>query len=378
MTNQSGETPFIFLSHKSEDRQKVNALAETIERKGLRIWWSAKLLPGEIWPAVIDEKLKAASCVLVVWTNRSILSNWVQSEARFAYKERKLIPVLLEKCTIPLEFSDTETADLADWYGESDHYDLKRLIKSLDKFADAPLKKPTAEPPFDPIVSRTERFNTPWSRCWAPVSLHTSDQRSKIRSDFLSSHLLHEARRKLEVEIRREVKRKSEIRAKYYEVYQHTDTHQNRRALRDLVLILFKTVPGFKQISRHSDMETENIDLVFENESDQPHWRNEGSIILVECHLHRVDQNEIVLFREKMETWAGRCAIGFLVCADELAETVSKETLRSRKTNLLVVPVDGVKLRQLVETGDRSRELRHFLDQTLFREIDRRSDTMPS
>jgi hypothetical protein len=67
----------------------------------------------------------------VVWTERSITSKWVKREARYADSAGKLIPILLEKCLIPWEFSDSETADLTDWKGEPDHKEFKLLIESV-------------------------------------------------------------------------------------------------------------------------------------------------------------------------------------------------------------------------------------------------------
>lgn len=47
------------------------------------------------------------------------------------------------------------------------------------------------------------------------------------------------------------------------------------------------------------------------------------------------------------------------------AETVEKDQLRSSKTGLLIVPIDGADLRQLVEAECRSQALRSLVDRAL-------------
>jgi len=68
-----------------------------------------------------------------------------------------------------------------------------------------------------------------------------------------------------------------------------------------------------------------------------------------------------VLFKEKIENRSGRCRLGFLVCVEEFADTVTKEMLRSSKNDLLVVPIDGQQLKQLVESPNRNQLLLEFL-----------------
>jgi len=158
------------------------------------------------------------------------------------------------------------------------------------------------------------------------------------------------------------------IRSKYEEVQRARSAQKKGRALEDLIAALFASIDGFREIARDRHTKTEEIDLVFRNESRAPAWEKEGAIILVECknwHSQRVGKNEFVLFKEKIENRAGRCKLGFLVCTEKFTETIEKEMLRSSKTDLLVVPLDGDDLRQLVEAENRSEVLRNFADRAL-------------
>jgi FixJ family two-component response regulator len=160
------------------------------------------------------------------------------------------------------------------------------------------------------------------------------------------------------------------IQTRYQEVRQTPGALTKGRALEEMVASMFASISGFIEIGRNVNTATEEIDLVFRNASRDANWERESQIILVECknwHSQRVGKNEFVLFKEKIENRAGRCKLGFLVCTERFAETVEKEMLRSSKSNLLIVPIDGNDLRELVEAKNRSEVLRSFVDGALLK-----------
>lgn len=156
--------------------------------------------------------------------------------------------------------------------------------------------------------------------------------------------------------------RERNIRGLYETVFTE-DTNRKGKALETLIATLFSGVEGFNVIDSNVNTQTEEIDVVIRNESKHPTWEKEGSLILVECknwQSKRVGKNEFVLFKEKIENRAGRSRLGFLICVEEFAETVTKEMLRLSKSDLLVVPINGEKLQQLVESPNRNQLLLDF------------------
>lgn len=102
--------------------------------------------------------------------------------------------------------------------------------------------------------------------------------------------------------------------------------------------------------------------------SRDPVWQKESDIILVECKnwvKQKVGKNEVVSFKEKMINRHRRCKLGFLICTEDFAGTIEKELLRSSQSELVVVPIDGRKLEQLVQTENRRQLLRKFVDEVL-------------
>ena len=64
---------------------------------------------------MIESELRAARSVIVVWSSRSVTSEWVQNEAADAAERRILIPVLVEDMRIPLELRRIQAAGFVGW-----------------------------------------------------------------------------------------------------------------------------------------------------------------------------------------------------------------------------------------------------------------------
>jgi hypothetical protein len=83
----------IFISYSKKDHEEARLLAAYLEAEGYSVWWDASLQSGEQFRKVIMTELGRARVVVVIWTENSIESDWVQSEAGRAHADRKLIPV---------------------------------------------------------------------------------------------------------------------------------------------------------------------------------------------------------------------------------------------------------------------------------------------
>lgn len=103
----------IFLSYKKEDRAVAERLVGALRTTGRSVWWDDALNPAQAWDAMIEREIASAKVVIVLWTSRSVQSDWVRSEAHYAQDHHKLIPVMLEKCSIPIAFMLRQAVDLS-------------------------------------------------------------------------------------------------------------------------------------------------------------------------------------------------------------------------------------------------------------------------
>src|SRR5215475_3925717 len=86
----------VFISYAKADRPLALKLAAMLEAEGWRTWWDTSLAIGDDFRNEIMTELGRARAVVVIWTDASIKSDWVRSEAGRAQADRKLIPVKLE------------------------------------------------------------------------------------------------------------------------------------------------------------------------------------------------------------------------------------------------------------------------------------------
>ncbi len=121
----------IFLSYKSEDRDRARALAEALERRGWPVWWDREIQPGEAFRSVIAQALQDAACVVVLWTERSVASEWVQEEAQEAKARNILLPALLDDVRQPIGFGQTQAANLIAWGGDPDDEVMGDLLRGV-------------------------------------------------------------------------------------------------------------------------------------------------------------------------------------------------------------------------------------------------------
>jgi hypothetical protein len=85
----------IFISYAKAERPLALKLAAMLEAEGWKTWWDTSLIPGDDFRNEIMTELGRARAVIVIWTDASIKSDWVRSEAGRAQADRKLIPVKL-------------------------------------------------------------------------------------------------------------------------------------------------------------------------------------------------------------------------------------------------------------------------------------------
>jgi CheY-like chemotaxis protein len=113
-----------------------------------------------------------------------------------------------------------------------------------------------------------------------------------------------------------------ELKNVYARVWTEKDSHRKGALLEELMVLLFKSIPGFGGVSTRRRSDVEEIDLVIPNESPDPVWQKEGSYLLGECKnwSSRVGRAEFDAFRGKLERRFGRCRLGFFVATGGFTE----------------------------------------------------------
>jgi hypothetical protein len=159
----------IFISYSREDRAAARHFSKCFAEEGFSVWWDATLQAGQTFDEVIEQELKNAKAVVVLWSPRSVRSRWVRAEATLADRSNKLVPAIIEACDRPIIFELTHTADLANWTGDRTDSRWRTYVEDIRDLVDrsnAAEQAATAAPPpppvrENPIVGRTAANPTP-------------------------------------------------------------------------------------------------------------------------------------------------------------------------------------------------------------------------
>ncbi|HUO11469.1 MAG TPA: AAA family ATPase [Caulobacteraceae bacterium] len=102
----------VFVSYSSQDRERVIPLVEAIEQRGWSVWWDRKIDVGTAFDREIETAIDQAKCIVVVWSDASVGSDWVRSEANEGLTRGILVPVAIDQVRPPLAFRLTQTINL--------------------------------------------------------------------------------------------------------------------------------------------------------------------------------------------------------------------------------------------------------------------------
>jgi hypothetical protein len=138
----------LFLSYAHEDVSFAETLAELLEANDLTVWWDRRMVPGDKIHDVIDEQIDSAKAVIVLWSPNSVKSDWVRGEASTADELKKLVPIKIQECKLPINYRGRHTPEV---YKKSS--EVQKLAEMLtDKFkAPQPLTQGMAGEPAPKI-----------------------------------------------------------------------------------------------------------------------------------------------------------------------------------------------------------------------------------
>lgn len=121
----------IFISYAREDRETAERLAQALEDEGWSVWWDRHIPAGKRFDEVISASLDGAKCVIALWSQAAIASQWVAEEAEEGRERGVLLPAMIEAVEPPLGFRRIHAADLIGWRGSPDHAGLRQLIGDI-------------------------------------------------------------------------------------------------------------------------------------------------------------------------------------------------------------------------------------------------------
>jgi hypothetical protein len=128
----------IFISYKSDRRNAAKHLSTILNRYGYSVWFDYALIKGDDFDFQLDQQLRAAKAVIVLWCSMSVESAWVSREASLAAKLKTFLPVLIEDCELKLAHHTSDYVDLSRWDGSPRSHSLDPLLREVGRLVGRP------------------------------------------------------------------------------------------------------------------------------------------------------------------------------------------------------------------------------------------------
>jgi hypothetical protein len=130
---------FVFISYKREDVAHAERLRKLLEASGFHVWWDMDIQCGQVWNQVLDDAVRDAGCIVVLWSTLAMKSPWVTHEASRAMDRGNYAPVRIELCPIHAPYDRIQATDIVDWNGDPNHAGVQRLLSRVESLLPKPL-----------------------------------------------------------------------------------------------------------------------------------------------------------------------------------------------------------------------------------------------
>jgi TolB-like protein/tetratricopeptide (TPR) repeat protein len=190
----------VFISYARANADCAMAAAEVLLAAGVSVWIDDAIPTHRAFAEVIEERIREAKAVLVLWSEDAVKSHWVQSEADRARQEGKLVQVLLDDARPPMPFDRIQCQNLKGWSGDPMAVGWRKAFASLVELSNRStqplslaqtgatlesLTRSTTEPPLLAVLAFENLSQDPeiayFSDGVSNEILHTVAKTTKIR-----------------------------------------------------------------------------------------------------------------------------------------------------------------------------------------------------
>ena len=121
----------IFISYARPNEPQARLAGEALRALGYGVWRDDELPAHRAYSDVIEERIKAAKAVLVLWSADAARSQWVRAEADAAREAGTLVQVSLDGSLPPMPFNQIQCADLGGWNGDAGAPGWNKVVSSI-------------------------------------------------------------------------------------------------------------------------------------------------------------------------------------------------------------------------------------------------------
>jgi len=169
----------VFVSYARPDEPHAARVADALRSEGYRVWRDDELPAHRAYSEVIEERLKSAKAVVVLWSAEAAKSQWVRAEADTARGAGTLIQTTFDGTVPPMPFNQIQCASLKEWDGTNGSPGWRKVLQSVRTLAG-----PGNSSKSDAVAGHRDR-----SICVLPFANMSGDAEQEYFSDGISEDI---------------------------------------------------------------------------------------------------------------------------------------------------------------------------------------------
>ncbi len=173
----------IFVSYGRSTEAQAARVVDALRSVGHSVWRDDELPAHRSYTDVIEERLRSAKAVVVLWSAEAARSQWVRAEAEVAREAGTLVQITTDGTMPPLPFNQIQCADLNGWTGDRNESGWRKVESSVAVLVGTPMQ----------AVEEREKKGAPARRvsiCVLPFINLSGDAEQEYFSDGITDDII--------------------------------------------------------------------------------------------------------------------------------------------------------------------------------------------
>lgn len=144
----------VFVSYSHADKNYALPIIKALEDAGFSVWWDGVIKGGVHAAKETAEVLEQVRAVVVLWSENSAKSHWVQDEATRGRDRQCLVPVSIDGHEPPLGFGQFQFIDISGKKNAVGSPEMQKMLHAVATLHDMSNLPEQTKPPTSPLLNR--------------------------------------------------------------------------------------------------------------------------------------------------------------------------------------------------------------------------------